>query len=97
MQFDVAHALLLEAFSIPATNAKSFQMVRRYLHGACTSLDEENKVKALLSSKNARRSAFNFMVEMRDVTPHVINSSFPLGEKRNRLELWLDGKSSYLP
>lgn len=96
LQFDVAHVLLMDMFSIHIADAKSFQMVRRYLHRDTISREEENKVKALLQSRNARRAVYTFMLEVRDITPHQVHRTFPTGDKREQFEQWLDGKISNL-
>ena len=95
-KFDVAHMILLQKFEIHVPTSKSFNKVCTYIKGG---LDAEERVKMskIVGSKGGRRDAFNFMVEMREITPSKLNHHFPLGEKRVAFERWLDGEVSHLP
>lgn len=96
LKFDVAHVMLLERFEIHVPSSKSFNKVCAYLRHELP-VDERMKLDALMKGDHGRRKAFMFMVELREITPSMLNNCFPLGEKRNQFEQWLDGKINQLP
>ena len=95
-KFDVAHAILMERFHVTPTLCRSFKMVTKYVNKEPMPDTEFIKIEQLLQSKNARRDALNFMVELKDITPYMINQYYPVGEKRNELNQWLDGTIVHL-
>lgn len=96
LKFDVAHTLLLEKFGIHVPTSKSFQKVCEYLRGGLSE-DERAKMTQIFGGEHGRRKAFMFMVEMREITPSKLDNCYPLGERRNQFERWLDGKINQLP
>lgn len=96
LKFDVAHNILMERFAVVPSRAKSYIKVLAFIHNLLSE-EEATKMRAIMKNPCGRRAAFNFMVEMRDITPYMLNQFFPLGERRNQFERWLDGKLSQLP
>lgn len=95
-KFDVAHSILMERFGIIPSRARSYTKVMAFLY-KLLSKEEATKMHELMKRPDGRRAAFNFMVEMHDITPYMLNSCFPLGEKRDQFERWLDETLNQLP
>jgi hypothetical protein len=95
-KFDVAHTMLLDKFEINIPESKSFRKVCSFIRAELS--DEEMiAMKAVVKGEPGRRQAFNLMMQMHEITPSMLNNCFPLGEKRNQFEQWLDGKINQLP
>lgn len=95
-KFDVAHTILLQAFGIDIPTSKSFGKVCDYIKGGLNA-EERIKIGKIIGGKGTRRDAFNLMMELREITPNKLDQRFPLGEKRELFERWLDGHISHLP
>lgn len=95
-KFDVAHTILMDRFHVTPTLCRSFKIVMQYARREQMNDAEFIRIEQLLRSKNARRDAFNFMVELKDITPHMLNRYYPVGSKRDELNAWLEGKLVHL-
>lgn len=95
--FTVAHTILMDKFYVTPSLCRSFKMITKYVNKEPMVDTEFIRIDQLLRSKNARRDAFNFMVEFKDITPFMLNRYYPVGSKRDELNKWLEGKLVHLP
>lgn len=96
LKFEVAHGILMDRFGVIPSRAKSYAKLLAFRH-KLLSEEEAINMRNIINSVDGRRQAFNLMVEMQDITPYMLNTCFPLGERRCQFERWLDGNLSQLP
>jgi len=83
---------LHKKFNISTDHSNTFTIMRKFYQQDLNTINEYSKISSLMRPDVTRREIFNLMVENKDIPEHKLNYFFPVGEKRQELEDWLDGK-----
>lgn len=89
--FRVAVINVHQKFNIDSCQSRSFAIFNRYLRKESVG-EYEEEIKNMIANYNPRRAIFNFMVRLNDISKEMIETNYPAGELRQKLENWIDEK-----